>query len=79
LAGKGLRVPDDVSVVGFDDVPEAAYYAPPLTTVHQDFAEIGRRCVRVLLGRLRDRVVEAGSVSPQLVVRSSTAPPPVLR
>ncbi|WP_380175740.1 LacI family DNA-binding transcriptional regulator [Kineococcus sp. DHX-1] len=79
LVGKGLRVPDDVSVVGFDDVPEAAYYAPPLTTVHQDFAEIGRRCVRVLLGRLRDRVVEPGSVSPELVVRSSTAPPPVLR
>ncbi len=79
VGGQGLRVPDDVSVVGFDDVPEAAYFAPPLTTVHQDFAEIGRRCVRVLLGRLRDRVVEPGSVSPELVVRSSTAPPPVLR
>ncbi|WP_432563245.1 LacI family DNA-binding transcriptional regulator [Kineococcus sp. SYSU DK003] len=79
LSSKGLRVPDDVSVVGFDDVPEAAFYAPPLTTVHQDFAEIGRRCVRVLLGRLRDRVVEPGPVAPALVVRSSTAPPPVLR
>jgi len=76
LAGKGLRVPEDISVVGFDDVPEAAFYAPPLTTIHQDFTEIGRRCVRVLLGRLRDRVVEPGPVSPHLVLRSSTAPPP---
>ncbi|WP_432545142.1 LacI family DNA-binding transcriptional regulator [Kineococcus sp. SYSU DK002] len=79
LGQKGLRVPQDVSVVGFDDVPEAAFYSPPLTTVHQDFAEIGRRCVRVLLGRLRDRVVEPGALHPALVVRSSTAPPPVLR
>ncbi|MEZ0493032.1 LacI family DNA-binding transcriptional regulator [Kineococcus sp. TBRC 1896] len=77
LSARGVRVPDDVSVVGFDDVPEAAYYAPPLTTVRQDFSEIGRRCVRVLLGRLHDRVVEPGTVPPGLVVRSSTAPPPV--
>ncbi|GAA0321157.1 LacI family DNA-binding transcriptional regulator [Kineococcus aurantiacus] len=79
LAAKGLRVPDDVSVVGFDDVPEAAFYAPPLTTVHQDFAAIGRRCVRVLLGRLHDRVVEPAPLTPGLVVRASTAPPPLVR
>jgi DNA-binding LacI/PurR family transcriptional regulator len=75
LADAGRRVPEDVSVVGFDDVPEARFFFPPLTTVHQDFAEIGRRCVRVLLGRLRDRVVEPGPVTPALVVRASTAPP----
>ncbi|NAZ76216.1 substrate-binding domain-containing protein [Kineococcus sp. T13] len=78
LAEAGLSVPGDVSVVGFDDVPEAAYLSPPLTTVRQDFTEIGRRCVRVLLGRLHDHVVEPGEVTPSLVVRSSTAPPPAL-
>lgn len=78
LAARGLRVPDDVSVVGYDDVPDASFYAPPLTTVHQDFAEIGRRCVQVLLGRLHDRVVEPGPVSPRLVVRDSTAAPGTL-
>ncbi|WP_432506555.1 LacI family DNA-binding transcriptional regulator [Kineococcus arenarius] len=72
----GLSVPGDVSVVGFDDVPEAAYLNPPLTTVHQDFTEIGRRCVRVLLGRLARRVVEPGPLHPALVVRASTGPPP---
>jgi ABC-type multidrug transport system fused ATPase/permease subunit len=49
----GLRVPIDVSVVGFDDIPVAAHVAPPLTTVHQDFAELGRRAVRILLAQLR--------------------------
>ncbi|WP_324278554.1 LacI family DNA-binding transcriptional regulator [Blastococcus brunescens] len=39
----GLRIPEDVSVVGFDDLPEAPYFTPPLTTVRQDFAELGRR------------------------------------
>ena len=42
----------DVSVVGFDDIPEAAHFWPPLTTVHQDFAELGRRAVGLLLGEL---------------------------
>ena len=49
----GLRVPDDVSVVGFDDVPVAAHVAPPLTTVHQDFPELGRRAVQILLAQIR--------------------------
>ena len=75
LADVGRSVPDDVSVVGFDDIPEARFLFPPLTTVSQDFAEIGRRCVRVLLGRLGERVAETGPVSPALVVRSSTAGP----
>ena len=51
----GRRVPEDVSVVGFDDLPESAYFAPPLTTVRQDFGELGRRAMglveRVLGGR----------------------------
>ncbi|MCS5734324.1 LacI family DNA-binding transcriptional regulator, partial [Herbiconiux daphne] len=46
----GLDVPGDISVVGFDDIPEAAHFWPPLTTVRQDFAELGRRAVALLIG-----------------------------
>ena len=49
LRERGLRVPQDVSLVGFDDIPEGAYFAPPLTTVAQDFAELGRQAIRLLL------------------------------
>ncbi len=70
----GRDVPREVSIVGFDDIPEAAYFTPPLTTVRQDFAELGRRCLHILLGRIEGetrnvRVV----VSPELVVRGSSA------
>lgn len=71
----GVRVPEDVSVVGFDDIPEAAYYWPPLTTVSQDFAELGRRCVATLIGALDATVPDFGStITPELVIRASTAP-----
>lgn len=73
----GLDVPRDVSVIGFDDVPEAAHFWPPLTTVRQDFREIGRRAIaRVIaeLGGLRDGSRE--QLLPELIVRQSTAPPP---
>lgn len=71
----GLRIPEDVSVVGFDDIPEAAHFAPPLTTVRQDFAEIGRRVVALLLDELNGRPVSRELVVPDLVVRQSTARP----
>ncbi len=70
----GRQIPGDVSVVGFDDVPEAPYFLPPLTTVRQDFDELGSRSVRLLL-----RIMTAGEplasgprVAPELVVRAST-------
>ena len=50
LHERGRRVPDDVSVVGFDDMEEAAYFWPPLTTVRQSFAEVGKRAVDALIG-----------------------------
>ena len=77
FAEAGIRVPDDVSVVGFDDQPESEYFTPPLTTVRQDFEELGRRCMDIML-----KEIEAGAsvsstvVTPLLVTRASTAPPP---
>lgn len=74
----GRRVPDEVSVVGFDDVPEASCYLPPLTTVHQNFEEAGRRCVALLLDQMsRGRPAGPGEVSavqPRLIERASTGP-----
>ncbi|MET0423722.1 MAG: LacI family DNA-binding transcriptional regulator [Actinoplanes sp.] len=77
LQENGRRVPQDVSVVGFDDLPDSASYQPPLTTVHQDFAEVGRRCVQGLLSQIRREPVAAGTalVPTRLIARDSTAPP----
>lgn len=74
----GLDVPGDISIVGFDDIPEAAHFSPPLTTVRQDFAEVGRRAVRLLLAELQaggDQAYDQAydQVTPELVIRSSTA------
>ena len=72
----GLRVPEDISVVGFDDQPEAAYFVPPLTTVNQGFKELGARCIRMLLSDMAHGPSAAASVlNPRLVVRGSTAAP----
>ena len=74
LHERGRAVPDDVSVVGFDDIPEAGYFLPPLTTIRQDFSEVGRRCVRLLVEQIESnsRSTEQSVVAPELVVRSST-------
>ncbi|HEX4812726.1 MAG TPA: LacI family DNA-binding transcriptional regulator [Nonomuraea sp.] len=74
LRESGRRVPEDVSVAGFDDVPEAAYYWPPLTTVRQDFGEVGRHAFHLLLDRMAGAEPEARRlVEPELIVRDSTA------
>lgn len=77
LHDSGLRVPQDVSVVGFDDLPEAPYFTPPLTTVRQDFAELGRRGVQLVVARLAGQDLHPDPVPPALLVRSSTGRPPV--
>jgi DNA-binding LacI/PurR family transcriptional regulator len=69
----GLNVPGDISVVGFDDIPEAAHFYPPLTTVRQNFTEIGRRAVSLLLTELQGGAAEQPTILPELVVRKSTA------
>jgi LacI family transcriptional regulator len=80
LKDAGLRVPEDVSVVGFDDVLSAAYATPSLTTVRQPLVEMGKRGAEVLLGRIADREKELPAeivMKPELVVRESTGPAPV--
>ncbi len=73
----GKVVPRDISIVGFDDIPEAAYFTPPLTTVRQDFSELGRRCLRLLLARIEgDQEVTRVIVPPELVARESTGAAP---
>ena len=73
---RGISVPDDVSVVGFDDVAGAAYFVPPLTTVRQPFAELGERSVAMVVAALGAGAVPTERIEPTLVVRSTTAPPP---
>ena len=70
----GRETPGEISVVGFDDIPEAAYFTPPLTTVRQDFAEVGRSCLHLLLAQIDSRVRSWTRVvvAPELVVRGST-------
>src|SRR5829696_8714497 len=71
---EGLDAPRDISVVGFDDLPEAPYFTPPLTTVRQDFAELGRRGVQLVLARLQGEDLHPEPVPAALLVRSSTGP-----
>jgi LacI family transcriptional regulator len=54
LRERGLAVPEDVSIVGFDDIPEAAFFDPPLTTIHQNFAVLGEQSVEYLLSLIVD-------------------------
>lgn len=74
---KGLRVPEDLSVVGFDDLPEARWASPPLTTVRQPLAEMGMLAARTVLRMLQGEGVESLRVelATRLVVRESTAAP----
>jgi DNA-binding LacI/PurR family transcriptional regulator len=73
----GREVPGEVSVVGFDDIPEAPYFMPPLTTVRQDFDELGTRSLRLLVEMIQtgERLPSTPPVEPQLIVRASTSVP----
>ncbi|MEQ4720072.1 LacI family DNA-binding transcriptional regulator [Nonomuraea sp. B19D2] len=76
LSEAGVRVPGQISVVGFDDIPESEFFSPPLTTVRQDFDVVGRHCIEVLLRQIDvgPTAFERLVVPPSFVVRSSTAP-----
>lgn len=73
----GLRVPEDVSVVGFDDSVLAAGSRPPLTTVHQEVADKGRTAVAAIAEVMSGSTPPPVVLPTHLVVRESTAPPPV--
>lgn len=74
LAEAGRAVPGDVSVVGFDDIADAADYLPPLTTVRQDFDTLGERAVDALIGKIDGDPGVRETVPTRLVVRESTGP-----
>ncbi|HUG51658.1 MAG TPA: substrate-binding domain-containing protein, partial [Terrimesophilobacter sp.] len=75
----GLRVPEDLSVIGFDDVPEAASSTPPLTTMAQPLHDLGAQALEMLVGLLNGQDVPSHVQLPaELVIRASTGPAPVL-
>ncbi|ACY17031.1 LacI family DNA-binding transcriptional regulator [Haliangium ochraceum] len=73
---QGVRVPEDCSVLGFDDIDLARYVSPPLTTVRQDIGELGRVAMRAVLARMAGQPVEDQLLATALVTRASSAPPP---
>jgi LacI family transcriptional regulator len=75
FAERGVVVPRDVSLVGFDDQPGSGFLVPALTTVRQDFVALGSTAVESLLASLRGEAVGHRTIDPELVVRRSTAPP----
>jgi DNA-binding LacI/PurR family transcriptional regulator len=74
FAEAGLSVPGDISVVGFDDIPEAEYLNPALTTIRQDFQAIGQRAIDLVAATLDGSTVSMPLLAPELIVRHSTAP-----
>lgn len=75
LREHGLRVPEDVSVIGFDDMPLASYFDPPLTTMHQDTFRIGQAAAQLMLEELSEPKAPRQQISipAELVLRKSTA------
>jgi DNA-binding LacI/PurR family transcriptional regulator len=75
LHAKGIKVPEDISVVGYDDLPESQFFEPPLTTIHHDFARQGERSVEVLLSIIKGQTFESHLqlLRPEIVIRESTA------
>ncbi|MBT1002257.1 LacI family DNA-binding transcriptional regulator [Paenarthrobacter sp. DKR-5] len=74
FAENGVRVPEDVSIVGFDDIEGSDYFLPPLTTVRQDFTALANMSTEVLLGAIEHREVDRTPIEPILVKRSSAGP-----
>jgi LacI family transcriptional regulator len=77
ISEKGLRVPDDISMIGFDDMPWLALLTPPLTAVRQPTYEIGAQAARLLFARLQDNSlpIQKRVMKPELIIRGSTAAP----
>jgi DNA-binding LacI/PurR family transcriptional regulator len=72
---RGIEVPRDISLVGFDDIPEATYLTPALTTMRQDFKGLGEAAMKMLLHELNhDDSTTVENLIPEIIVRESTAP-----
>jgi len=74
LIERGRRVPEDVSIIGFDDLPDARHFLPPLTTVRQDFTSLGALALRLIIAAIDgDDTGKHALIAPELIVRASTA------
>lgn len=74
LYRRGIRVPEDISLVGFDDIPSSAFTTPPLTTIRQPAAEIGMAAARAVLSLMQDRPFDLPQIPMKLIIRESTKP-----
>ncbi len=79
LDERGVRVPEDISIVGFDDIPESQYFHPGLTTMNFDFAERGRTAVNDLLAKIegKEPTAHPKAAPPRIIVRASSGPAPI--
>jgi DNA-binding LacI/PurR family transcriptional regulator len=75
FAEAGVSVPDDVSIVGFDDIPAAEQTTPPLTTIRQDFSDLGAAAVDILIDEVEKGEARSALIPAKLIVRETTAPP----
>ncbi len=75
LEMKGIRVPEDIAVVGFDDIDDGRYVTPSLTTVRQPLFELGKKAFELILTAVHGRKVESAVLTPELVVRESCGCP----
>jgi DNA-binding LacI/PurR family transcriptional regulator len=71
----GVAIPGDISLVGYDDTAESAWYQPPLTTIRQDLQQLGTHSVDQVLAELRGEAVASRTLEPMLVIRETTAAP----
>ncbi len=77
LLERGLRVPGDVSVIGFDDIPSARYNTPPLSTIRQDTEAAGENLVKILLALIDGELADSIVLPAKLIVRESSKSPKV--